>query len=370
MHEIMNGEKIEKNKHFRTVEAILQSCLIVLLIILVVFMMLQINKLQGTARVINYTGLVRGATQRLVKLEIAESPNDELILYLDEVLEDLKYGDGYYRLVSLDDSIYQQKLDNLMLYWSDLKNQIILVRRDGYGQSDKDNLLEMSEVYFELADATVSSAEIYSDKIAKRIEWIEIISAVDMFLLLCIIAEQTYSAVRMRRKNKLLEQKAYIDMHTGLQNKNMCQEILADRTIITEPTACLMFDMNNLKRTNDTFGHLAGDKLIADFAHILKSVIREHDFAGRCGGDEFMVILYEIKPNTVTDVLQRLSEEVQYYNNTGEIKVPISFASGWAVSMNYKGCTNKILFSEADRCMYENKQKMKREKQKTAETVS
>ena len=87
--------KIHKHgKHIKTINTIIERCLIVILIVLVAIMMVLIGKLQGTARVINYTGLVRGATQREVKLEITGNPNDELINYLDGILEDLKYKDG------------------------------------------------------------------------------------------------------------------------------------------------------------------------------------------------------------------------------------------------------------------------------------
>ena len=70
--------KIHKHrKHIKTINTVIESCLIVILIVLVAIMMVLIGKLQGTARVINYTGLVRGATQREVKLEITGNPNDE-----------------------------------------------------------------------------------------------------------------------------------------------------------------------------------------------------------------------------------------------------------------------------------------------------
>ena len=69
--------------------SILQSCLALILVILVALMMVDIGNLKGTARVINYAGLVRGATQRAVKLEITGTRNDELIAYLDDILSDL-----------------------------------------------------------------------------------------------------------------------------------------------------------------------------------------------------------------------------------------------------------------------------------------
>lgn len=48
-------------------------------------------------------------------------------------------------------------------------------------------------------------------------------------------------------ENQLLEQKAYIDIHTGLPNKGSCEELLNNREILREPTACVIFDLNNLK---------------------------------------------------------------------------------------------------------------------------
>ena len=85
----------------------LQSILIVMLIVIVVTMMVQISHLQGTARVVNYAGLVRGATQRTVKLEITGEQRDDLIRYLDKILSGLKNANGNYNLVKLDDKNYE-----------------------------------------------------------------------------------------------------------------------------------------------------------------------------------------------------------------------------------------------------------------------
>ena len=159
-------------------ETIAKSTLIVILIILVVGMIVQTEKLQGTARVVNYTGLVRGATQREVKLEITGNPNDELIQYLNDIISGLQYEDGHYDLIRLNDKDYITKLNILASYWSSLKEEIEKVRLYGYKNT---NIVEMSETYFGLADEVVSAAEVYSERIAKRIRWLEIFSAIDPF---------------------------------------------------------------------------------------------------------------------------------------------------------------------------------------------
>ena len=196
-----------KNKKSRNIIGIIQSCLIFALVILVIFMMIQINRLQGTARVINYAGLVRGATQREVKLEITGSQNDELIKYLDDILSGLKYQDGNYDLIKLQDKEYQDKLQVQIDYWNKIKKEIEAVRSSGYENTD---IVNMSETYFKLADDTVSAAENYSEKIATKIRTIELLSALDMLCLVILIIVQTIMAMKMARQNKLLE---HILMH-------------------------------------------------------------------------------------------------------------------------------------------------------------
>ena len=195
-----------KNKKSRNIIGIIQSCLIFALVILVIFMMIQISRLQGTARVINYAGLVRGATQREVKLEITGNQNDELIKYLDDILNDLKYQNGQYNLVDLKDKEYHDKLQILSDYWEELKKEIKAVREAGYQNTD---IVNMSEIYFKMADETVSAAENYSEKIATKIRTIELLSALDMLCLVILIIVQTIMAMKMARQNKLLEQRAY-----------------------------------------------------------------------------------------------------------------------------------------------------------------
>jgi GGDEF domain-containing protein len=74
-------------------------------------------------------------------------------------------------------------------------------------------------------------------------------------------------------ENSALSALAYLDQATGLSNNRACKERLlnpdpiADNILLT----CFMFDLNNLKPTNDKFGHEAGDKLIAGFAGALKT---------------------------------------------------------------------------------------------------
>lgn len=215
-------KKHKHRKHIKTINTVIESCLLIILIVLVAIMMVLIGKLQGTARVINYTGLVRGATQREVKLEITGNPNDELIDYLDGILEDLKYEDGDYNLVKLDDNDYEKKLDTQIAFWILLKNEIYKVREYGYENSD---IVNLSEEYFQLADQTVSAAEKYSERIADNIRLFETFTAIDMIIIIVFIINHFINAIVITKKNKQLEKQAFLDLHTGLPNKSKCEEI-------------------------------------------------------------------------------------------------------------------------------------------------
>ena len=196
---VMNKE-IRSDKRIKNIIGIIQSCLILILIFLIVFMIIQINRLQGTARVINYAGLVRGATQREVKLEITGNQKDELIKYLDDILSGLRYQEGQYDLVKIHDKEYQDKLRIQSEYWEKLKTEIGEVRSKGYQNTD---IVNMSEIYFEMADETVFAAENYSEKIAIKIRTIEFLSALDMLCLVILIIMQTLTAMKMAMNNKL-----------------------------------------------------------------------------------------------------------------------------------------------------------------------
>ena len=337
-------EKEEQSyRKSKNIVGIIQSYLILILIVLIIFIMVNISRLQGTARVINYAGLVRGATQREVKLEITENQNDELIKYLDDILNDLKYQNGQYNLVDLKDKEYHDKLQILSDYWEELKKEIKAVREAGYQNTD---IVNMSEIYFKMADETVSAAESYSERIAVKIRTLELLSVLDMLCLVILIVIQTLAAMKMSVLNKLLEQRAYTDAHTGLPNKDACEVLLNNKETVAKHTACMMFDLNNLKIINDTKGHSKGDQLILNFARLL---------------DEFMVVIYNTSKTEIEDILKQLSREKDRLNSSGN-NMPIDYACGWAISDADSECTIQMLLDKADYYMYENKQAYKKSK--------
>lgn len=73
-----------------------------------------------------------------------------------------------------------------------------------------------------------------------------------------MMIKESVSAVILMKKNRELNKKAYIDLHTGLPNRSRVEELIAHYDHFDEPTAIIIFDLNDLKVVNDSLGHLAG----------------------------------------------------------------------------------------------------------------
>lgn len=120
-----------------------------------------VNQVQNYGRVINYTGVVRGSVQRIVKSELSDVPRDELIGLVEGVLTELKDGGTRYGIVPIKNSQeYQDLLADATVMWAQLKSEIAAVRA-GAGH---DRLFQMSEEMFVLCDKATFAAERYSQE--------------------------------------------------------------------------------------------------------------------------------------------------------------------------------------------------------------
>lgn len=93
----------KKKNRFSKIMRILMTALTSLLIVLILIIILMVSRIQGTARVVNYAGLVRGKTQRIIKLEDARMPQDDMIADVKGYIKGLRFGSEELDLVSLDD---------------------------------------------------------------------------------------------------------------------------------------------------------------------------------------------------------------------------------------------------------------------------
>jgi diguanylate cyclase (GGDEF)-like protein len=154
-----------------------------------------------------------------------------------------------------------------------------------------------------------------------------------------------------KRADERVKQLVATDPLTGLANYRRLIEAIEleikryGRT--GRPFALLLFDLDGLKKLNDTHGHLAGSRALCRLAEILRAHSRQIDTPARFGGDEFAVVL----PETTATQAQQIAERIRDRIATDGEHPPISAAVGAAVFPG-DGDSMDMLLSAADRALY------------------
>jgi diguanylate cyclase (GGDEF)-like protein len=152
------------------------------------------------------------------------------------------------------------------------------------------------------------------------------------------------------------EQRACRDSLTGLDNRHGVEMKMERRIADKQPFCMTMLDLNGFKQVNDTYGHLAGDNLLKQFASELRSASRSTDVVGRWGGDEFIVVLdgglAEAKPH-----IERLQKWVfgEYTIQLGTDAPKVNLDAAIGLVEWQPGETMKEVLGRADAAMYQEK---------------
>lgn len=156
---------------------------------------------------------------------------------------------------------------------------------------------------------------------------------------------------------------AYRDSLTGIKNSTAYTEATAkldqDINCGNPQFGVLVADINNLKQTNDRFGHEAGNELIVHTAKILQSTFKSSTIF-RVGGDEFVVILAGKDYENYYTALKQLDEAcAQDYVTVFDNTIPVSIARGVAIFDPTIDTVYKDVFAKADQAMYMHKEQTK-----------
>lgn len=179
---------------------------------------------------------------------------------------------------------------------------------------------------------------------------------------------RTRELMEQARESALYRKLAYTDELTGLPNRTAFREDLEgrmepDRAAGREsilPTVVYMFDLNDLKKCNDTYGHEYGDRYIRMAADVLKKLFEQEGKCYRIGGDEFCAWAPYTSPEAIDEKLSLLEQALLELNQKGFV-VTFSIAVGYAVYE--EGEDGSGLYStmkRADAMMYERKQAYKK----------
>lgn len=156
-------------------------------------------------------------------------------------------------------------------------------------------------------------------------------------------------------ENDFLEKIAYVDVLTELYTRRKCEEVFTAIDGRNYEYAIVQFDLNNLKTTNDEFGHEAGDELIRRFAAILRGTFNEGETLGRMGGDEFIVMVTDAYDYDVEAKLKKMAELTEEDNALYE-DIKVSYAVGYCKSVELDKPDAHAVYQEADKRMYKEKE--------------
>lgn len=327
------------------------------LLISVLSMEYSIEILHNDGKSVNYVGILRGGTQLLVKQELQNNTNDELIEMLDGIIYQLKTNDENNHFAIHEYAKLQELLSVVETEWLKLKEEIYNYRLG----ADSQKLYNLSEQYFELTNNLVFETQVYVESKVERLATFRTRLFISVILILLFSIQQFVSKTMLQDKNSKLNEVAYIDTLTGLPNRAQCNEIILKyNNMKSLPNlACIYMDLNNLKTTNDLYGHDAGDKLLKDFGKILKDASNPYGFVCRNGGDEFVAIFENCTQKNINDYINYLNEKTNLYN-LKDSKIQISFALGVVFSCEEKSNNINGLLTLADKRMYENKTEYKK----------
>lgn len=100
------------------------------------------------------------------------------------------------------------------------------------------------------------------------------------------------------------------------------------------PTSVIVFDLDGLKLVNDYLGHDSGDRMIREFALLLRNNVRSSDCVARVGGDEFVILLHKCPEEKALEIMQHIADDVAGYNQRPDvIPLHVSMATKTASSM-------------------------------------
>lgn len=150
------------------------------------------------------------------------------------------------------------------------------------------------------------------------------------------------------------------DMMTHLKLKHYFYTVLAEKMEFSNmnglPIAVMMLDIDFFKKFNDTYGHACGDFVLQQVSKTIFDGIRGQDMAGRYGGEEFVVMLYNTDASAAMLVAERIRHEIEnklltYENNSMNVTISI----GVAVCIPETPMTAKELVEFADQALYQSK---------------
>ncbi len=161
----------------------------------------------------------------------------------------------------------------------------------------------------------------------------------------------------LEQKTRSLRRKSLIDPLIGIWNRGAIMRILGIEATRCEkmgvPLSVVVLDLDFFKRINDTYGHPAGDAVLASVSNRLRSCMRPLESLGRYGGEEFLAVLPGSSLAVALSIAERMREVIAAVpqNLDGEL-VGLSISAGVCCSTSFPSATTDELINRADKALY------------------
>lgn len=179
--------------------------------------------------------------------------------------------------------------------------------------------------------------------------------------------------VRERDAQARIERLAHFDVVTGLPNRALLSDRLAQETARARRSArgfaVLAIDLDGFKAVNDTWGHAAGDRVLGEVAERARGCMRASDTLGRIGGDEFLAILPEVGTDGAVAVADKLREALRAPYALAGAQAKLGASVGVSVFPEH-GRDSDALLRAADQALYRAKREGRDMTRVAQETVA
>jgi diguanylate cyclase (GGDEF)-like protein len=185
-----------------------------------------------------------------------------------------------------------------------------------------------------------------------------ILALVEAACLAAVAAGVVILFLRLRASHQALWSLARRDELTGVGNYRALQERLDEEIARhhrhTREFAVVLLDLDGFKQVNERFGHLEGDRLLAEIGATLRHELRGEDSVFRQGGDEFAVIVPEANAGQAGEMAARLRQQVSRRGPGSDNGRPVSASTGFAMFPT-DGTTAQDLLGFADMDLFASK---------------
>ena len=207
------------------------------------------------------------------------------------------------------------------------------------------------------------------ERLRKYVTWLLIGS---ILVLASLFAGYRRLQARDREAQKRIEHLAHFDMVTGLPNRALLSDRLAQETArarrASSRFAVLLFDLDGFKKVNDTLGHAAGDRVLSLVGERVRRCVRASDTVGRLGGDEFLAILPETTLEGALGVAEKLREALRDPYPLDKAVANLSTSVGVSLFPDH-GLDPEALQRTADSALYRAKREGKNRTEVATEAV-